>query len=136
MRIKKAFLSVAALAAIIAFVLGGSAASAGAPTIGGVVEDSDFDVLAPDVRVHFYGRVDAVSDRGILMTTRRGEVRVLVGERTTIMVMNDSECVEGTLRGLVVGRLAEVAGVTTREPRVIAAYGIRQCRRADADVSE
>jgi len=131
MRIKRAFMSASALALLVAFSFFGSVSGAAAmpATKGG-----ETDVTTPpEIRVHFVGRVDAVSDRGVLMTTRRGQVRVLVNEDTTILVTRDGGCVEGTLRGLRVGGPAEVFGVTTREPGVVLARGIRQCRPADGN---
>src|ERR1044071_651805 len=122
MKLNRVYLSISAVAAILMLGLFGGSASAStlaqSKTPGGG---------APDERVHFVGRVDSISARGIAMTTRRGQVMVRVGDRTTIMVEQNGSCVQGTLRGIQVGRPAEVVGVTTTEPRVIDARGIKQC---------
>ena len=127
MRLNKLFLGVSTLALLLMLGLSVGPASAAVP---GQVSSSGVGngVDSPDRPVRIMGRVDQVGERGLLLTTRHGPIRVLVGDNTTIMVNSDGECVEGTLEDIEIGRPALVAGVTTAERGVILARGIRQCR--------
>lgn len=127
MRLNKLILGVGTLALLLMLGLSVGPASAAVPgkaSSSGVGDGA----ASPDRHVRIMGRVDQVGERGILLTTRHGRIRVLVGDNTTIMVNSDGECVEGTLEDIEIGRPALVVGVTTDEPRVILARGIRQCR--------
>ena len=131
MRLNKLFLSISTLALLLMLGLSAGSANAAVPgkASGSGVGD---DATSPDRQVRIMGRVDQVGERGLVLTTLRGRIRVLVGDNTTIMVNSDGECVEGTLEDIVVGRPALVVGVTTNEPRVILARGIRQCPPPDS----
>lgn len=126
MRLNKLILGVSTLALLIMLGLSVGPASAAVPgkATGSSVTGG---AASPDRQVRIMGRVEQVGERGLLLNTRHGRIRVLVGDNTTIMVNSDGECVEGTLEDIVVGRPALVVGVTTDEPRVILARGIRQC---------
>lgn len=127
MRLNKLILGVGTLALLLMLGLSVGPASAAVP--GKASSPSVADSAAfQDRQVRIMGRVDQVGERGILLTTRHGRVRVLVGDNTTIMVNSDGECVEGTLEEIEIGRPALVVGMTTGDPRVILARGIRQCR--------
>ncbi len=127
MRLNKLILGVSTLALLLTLGLSVGPASAAVP---GQVSSSGVGngVDSPDRPVRIMGRVDQVGERGLVLTTRHGRVRVLVGDNTTIMVNSDGECVEGTLEEIEIGRPALVVGMTTGDPRVILARGIRQCR--------
>jgi len=133
MRLNKLILGVSTLALLL--MLGVSVGPASAAVPNQVSRSSVADgATSPDLQVRIMGRVDQVGERGLLLTTRYGRIRVLVEDNTTIMVNNDGECVEGTLEDIMVGRPALVVGVTTGEPREILARGIRQCRPPDAPI--
>ena len=120
MRLNKGFLAagVAAVLLAVAALPGGIASAA----------PRGEERQAPEHRpVRVMGIVQQVGERGILLQTQRGPVRVMVFERTRILVEQNGQCVEGTLADIEVGARALVAGMTTREPRVIAARGIAQC---------
>lgn len=127
MKLNKLFLGISTMALLLMLGLSVGPASAAVPgkaSSPGVADGAN----SPDRQVRIMGRVEQVGERGLVLNTRHGRVRVLVGDNTTIMVNSDGECVEGTLEEIEIGRPALVVGMTTDDPRVILARGIRQCR--------
>ena len=74
MKQNRVLLAAGALVALVMLALVGGAGSAAAAQQSG---KGDADAPAPDQRVQIVGRVEAITDRGIRLTTRRGASRAL-----------------------------------------------------------
>jgi hypothetical protein len=88
---------------------------------------SEVKAESPDHRrVRIVGVVVEVREGGFLMRTQRGPIAVRVTDDTTIRVMDDGECVDGSLEDIAVGERAMVAGLLNHR-YLLLARGVSQC---------
>ncbi len=123
MRLKMAVFSIFGLVALVGFSLLGGVAAAQTPTPGPGTQGQPYPV-------RFVGRVDAVGQSSLTLSTRLGIVTANVSQRTWILVRPEGQrrCVEGTLADIRTGQFVQVAGMSTNQQGVVDARVLVQGR--------
>jgi len=76
------------------------------------------------------GNVKSLAISSLVLTTRQGDLTVNVSPQTWIVVQKNGAAVQGSISDLVTGKRAEVAGMTTADPKVIDARTVAQVAQA------
>jgi hypothetical protein len=127
---KNRYLAMSAAAIVLMLSLFGSVASAYPINQAGATKataSEDRVKSQEHHRVQIVGRVLEVHKDGLLLMTRRGQVRVRVTDETVIRVADNGTCVDGTLDDIQVGEPARVVGGLLVNRHVVVARGVSQC---------